>query len=242
MDRSPIWLLLIAVSRHLPTQTIPHRVDIGPYEQPPPPTRIHEGAACVFPFSRERGVFFGSSLGKIIRESPEKGIFFGWYLPIVNNTRDRGVQVMGNEHRYPLVLWEWGGGGVVLDSSAPSGELSWWGVVVEIVVMVGNSWALFLYFCPVGNCPLSGVVLESFFSLCIQKLNARLFLLLLLPFVSRCTNIISTIKGDLRTICRFSYMKVYKLFTLGTKFKTLLSLGRKITMFSKFITNYIEQG
>ena len=42
--------------------------------------------------------------------------------------------------------------------------------------------------------------------------------------------------------CRFSYMKVYKLITLGTKFKTLLSLGRKITMFSKFITNYIEQG
>ena len=51
-----------------------------------------------------------------------------------------------------------------------------------------------------------------------------------------------SIKGDLRTICRFSYMKVYKLITLGTKFKTLLSLGRKITMFSKFITNYIEQG
>ena len=49
-------------------------------------------------------------------------------------------------------------------------------------------------------------------------------------------------KGDLRTICRFSHMKVYKLITLGTKFKTLLSLGRKITMFSKFITNYIEQG
>ena len=52
----------------------------------------------------------------------------------------------------------------------------------------------------------------------------------------------SHLKGDLRTICRFSYMKVYKLITLSTKFKTLLSLGRKITMFSKFITNYIEQG
>ena len=50
------------------------------------------------------------------------------------------------------------------------------------------------------------------------------------------------LKGDFRTICRISYMKVYKLITLGTKFKTLLSLGRKITMFSKFITNYIEQG
>ena len=33
-------------------------------------------------------------------------------------------------------------------------------------------------------------------------------------------------------------MKVYKLITLGTKFKNLLSLGGKITMFSKFITNY----
>ena len=43
-------------------------------------------------------------------------------------------------------------------------------------------------------------------------------------------------------IFRFSYMKVYKLITLGTKFKNLLSLGGKITMFSKFITNYIEQG
>ena len=52
----------------------------------------------------------------------------------------------------------------------------------------------------------------------------------------------SVFKGDLWTICRFSYMKVYKLITLGTKFKTLLSLGRNITMFSKFKTNYIEQG
>ena len=49
-------------------------------------------------------------------------------------------------------------------------------------------------------------------------------------------------KGDLQTICRFSYMKVYKLITLRTKFKNLLSLGGKITMFSKFITNYTEQG
>ena len=37
-------------------------------------------------------------------------------------------------------------------------------------------------------------------------------------------------------------MKVYKLITLGTNFKNLLSLGGKITMFSKCITNYIEQG
>ena len=54
---------------------------------------------------------------------------------------------------------------------------------------------------------------------------------------------LETFKGDLQTICRFSYMKVYKLITLlGTEFKNLLSLGGKITMFSKFITNYIEQG
>ena len=30
------------------------------------------------------------------------------------------------------------------------------------------------------------------------------------------------LKGDLQTICRFSYnMRVYKLITLGTKFKNL---------------------
>ena len=64
---------------------------------------------CI-PISRERGVFFYRSLGKISRENPEKGVFFK--LPMVTtNTRDRGVPVMGNEHRYPLVLCEWGGGG-----------------------------------------------------------------------------------------------------------------------------------
>ena len=62
------------------------------------------------------------------------------------------------------------------------------------------------------------------------------------PLLAFNRTLLNSIKGDLRTICRFSYMKVYKLITLGTKFKTLLSLGRKITMFSKFITNYIEQG
>ena len=67
--------------------------------------------------------------------------------------------------------------------------------------------------------------------------------LILLPFFFKMGMKLSKeLKGDLRTICRFSYIKVYKLITLGTKFKTLLSLGRKITMFSKFITNYIEQG
>ena len=41
---------------------------------------------------------------------------------------------------------------------------------------------------------------------------------------------------------RFVDFPISKYITLGTKFKTLLSLGRNITMFSKFITNYIEQG
>ena len=37
-------------------------------------------------------------------------------------------------------------------------------------------------------------------------------------------------------------MKVHKLITLGTNFKDLWWSGRGITIFSKFIANYIEQG
>ena len=67
----------------------------------------------MFPVSRERG----RRLGKIFRESPEKGVYF--VIANVTNTRDRwyiffprhGVQVIGNEHRYTLIIWEWGGGG-----------------------------------------------------------------------------------------------------------------------------------
>ena len=33
---------------------------------------------------------------------------------------------------------------VLFLGSGPSGELSWWGIVLEIVVLVGNGWALFL--------------------------------------------------------------------------------------------------
>ena len=36
----------------------------------PPPTRVLWGAAYVFPFSRERGFFFGRRFGTIFRESP----------------------------------------------------------------------------------------------------------------------------------------------------------------------------
>ena len=40
--------------------------------------------------------------------------------------------------------------------SGPSGELSWWGIVLGIVVLVGNGWALFLSggeLSLVGSCP-----------------------------------------------------------------------------------------
>ena len=30
---------------------------------------------------------------------------------MVTNTQDKGAQVMGNKHRYSLILWEWGGSG-----------------------------------------------------------------------------------------------------------------------------------
>ena len=50
------------------------------------------------------------------------------------------------------------------------------------------------------------------------------------------------LKGDLQTIFRFSYLKVYTLITMGKKFKNLSSSGGEITMFSKFITNFNEQG
>ena len=50
------------------------------------------------------------------------------------------------------------------------------------------------------------------------------------------------VKGDLQAIFRFSHLKVYKLITMGMKFKNLLLSGGEITMFSKSITNYIEQG
>ena len=41
-------------------------------------------------------------------------------------------------------------------------------------------------------------------------------------------------------IFRFSYLKVYKLITMGVKFQNLSLSGGEITMFSKSTTNYIE--
>ena len=95
-------------------------------------------------------------------------------------------------------------------------------MIISLLIQYANNFSLFsLFFCCFSLSSSS-----SFFALISHIIQG-------VPF---------KIKGDLRTICRFSYRKVYKLITLGTKFKTLLSLGRKITMFSKFITNYIEQG
>ena len=51
---------------------------------------------------------------------------------------------------------------VLFRGSGPSGELSWWGIVLGIVVPLGNGWALFLSggeLSLVGSCPRT---LESF--------------------------------------------------------------------------------
>ena len=42
----------------------------------------------------------------------------------------------------PYRFWSWWV--VLFRGSGPSGELSWWGIVLGIVVLVGNGWALFL--------------------------------------------------------------------------------------------------
>ena len=49
---------------------------------------------------------------------------------------------------------------VLFRGSGPSGELSWWGILLGIVVPVGNGWALFLSggelssVMSVGSCPI----------------------------------------------------------------------------------------
>ena len=53
---------------------------------------------------------------------------------------------------------------------------------------------------------------------------------------------IPRITGDLQTIFRFSWLKVYKYIILWRKFENIKLSWKEITMFSKFITNYIEQG
>ena len=49
---------------------------------------------------------------------------------------------------------------VLFHGSGPSGELSWWGIVLGIVVLVGNGWALFL---SGGELSSWGVVLEPMY-------------------------------------------------------------------------------
>ena len=54
----------------------------------------------------------------------------------------------------PYRFWSWWV--VSFRGSGPSGELSWWGIVLGIVVLVGNGWALFFIywgFVLMGSCP-----------------------------------------------------------------------------------------
>ena len=55
----------------------------------------------------------------------------------------------------PYRFWSWWV--VLFRGSGPSGELSWWEIVLGIVVLVGNGWALFL---SGGELSSWGVVLE----------------------------------------------------------------------------------
>ena len=58
----------------------------------------------------------------------------------------------------PYRYWSWWV--VLLVCSGLSGQLSWWGMVLGIVVLVSNSWALFLSggeLSPVGSCPRTPV-------------------------------------------------------------------------------------
>ena len=61
----------------------------------------------MFPFSRERSVFWGVVSGRFPKKTREMRCFYNW----LTNSRDRGVQVMGSELRYPLMLWEGEGAG-----------------------------------------------------------------------------------------------------------------------------------
>ena len=70
------------------------------YISPPPPTRMYKGAACAFPFSRERGYFLAVCLRKISREKPEKGVFlnqspeiWGVFQKLPEKLRKRGYDL-----------------------------------------------------------------------------------------------------------------------------------------------------
>ena len=59
----------------------------------------------------------------------------------------------------PYRFWSWWV--VLFLGSGPSGELSWWGIVLGIVVLVGNGWALFLSGGELSSwsCPRTGRVI-----------------------------------------------------------------------------------
>ena len=65
----------------------------------------------------------------------------------------------------PYRFWSWWV--VLFRGSGPSGELSWWGIVLGIVVLVGNDWALFL---SGGELSSWGIVLEPLW--CLSTISA----------------------------------------------------------------------
>ena len=63
-------------------------------------------------------------------------------------------QLPHQDNSPPYRCWSWWV--VLFHSSGPSGELSWWGIVLGIVVPVDNGWALFFFggeLSLVGSCP-----------------------------------------------------------------------------------------
>ena len=73
------------------------------------------------PIFSGKGEFSAVVWGKISRAEPEKGVFFviangnkleyQIHVGDIYYSQNRGVPVMWNEERYPVVLWEEGGAG-----------------------------------------------------------------------------------------------------------------------------------
>ena len=82
-----------------------------------------------------------------------------WGLKSIVNILVRIRTTPQEDNSPPYRFWSWWV--VLFHGSGPSGELSWWGIVLGIVVLVGNGWALFL---SGGELSSWGVVLEPFWS------------------------------------------------------------------------------
>ena len=181
-------------------------------------------------------------------------IFYALCKPLVHR------RISSNRRTFGLIFLSWFVG-LILGFAA--NFPLWMKIKYVCVIWRGKSPYIQKYPMIVGDCYLSNdtytlirIIIKCVGFLVSLVVNCALYILILYTLKKKQSNKIRQtsmghlkavckmiiIKGDLRTICRFSYIKVYKLITLGTKFKTLVSLGRKITMFSKFITNYIEQG